>query len=131
MKYLKMALLGAMLGNSVTHADNHSAIKLEKNEGDKISVKIKGEHFTTYHYGKDRAKPILYPVLGPKNKRMVRDWPIKKDSPNEAHDHPHHESLWYTHGDVNGISFWHVGDKMGKIHHKKFLKSSLQRNYFK
>ena len=41
MKYLKMALLGAMLGNSVTHADNHSAIKLEKDEGDKISVKIK------------------------------------------------------------------------------------------
>ena len=73
-----MALLGAILGNSVTHADNHSAIKLEKDEGDKISVKIKGEHFTTYHYGKDRAKPILYPVLGPKNKRMVRDWPIKK-----------------------------------------------------
>ena len=122
-KYLQLLLFVTFISTSLVIADNHSAIKLEKTDGSKIAVKINGEHFTTYHYGKERAKPILYPVLGPENKRMVRDWPIKKDSPDEAHDHPHHESLWYTHGDVNGISFWHVGDKMGKIHHQKFLKS--------
>ena len=108
------------------HKYNTINIKLDKTGDNKINVKINGDHFTTYHFGKERAKPILYPVLGHENTRMVRDWPIKKDSPDEAHDHPHHESLWYTHGDVNGISFWHVGDKMGKIHHQKFLKYPKQ-----
>jgi hypothetical protein len=26
--------------------------------------------------------------------------------PGEAHDHPHHRGLWFTHGDVNGYDFW-------------------------
>jgi hypothetical protein len=97
-------------------------IKLTKAE-DTIAITIGGEAFTTYHFGKDRAKPVLYPVAGPGGKRMVRDFPFSKDSPGEAHDHIHHESLWYSHGDVNGISFWHIGKTRGKIVHKKFLKS--------
>jgi len=27
----------------------------------------------------------------------------------EPQDHPHHESLWFAHGDVNGVDFW-AGD---------------------
>lgn len=97
-------------------------VKLTKSESS-VEVEIGGQPFTTYHFGKDRAKPVLYPIAGSGGKRMVRDYPFKKDSPGEAHDHPHHESLWYTHGDVNGISFWHVGDKSGKIRHRKFIDS--------
>ena len=31
---------------------------------------------------------------------------MKTDVPGEAHDHPHHRGLWFTHGDVNGYDFW-------------------------
>lgn len=86
-------------------------------------VTIGGKPFTTYHFGPERTKPVLYPVAGPGGVRMVRDYPFKKDSPGEAHDHPHHESLWYTHGDVNGVSFWHIGKDAGTIVHQKFLES--------
>jgi methane monooxygenase PmoA-like len=47
-----------------------------------------------------------------------------KAGPNEAHDHPHHNSLWFTHGDVNGVDFWANGEKKGKIVHDKFLELS-------
>ncbi len=46
---------------------------------------------------------------------MTRDYPFKDTTDGEKHDHPHHESLWYTHGDVNGISFWHLGKDAGTI----------------
>jgi hypothetical protein len=35
-------------------------------------------------------------------------------------DHIHQRSLWFTHGDVNGIDFWSEGK--GRIEHKEFLK---------
>jgi hypothetical protein len=41
---------------------------------------------------------------------------------NETQDHPHHRSLWYAHGSVNGIDFWAEKDaEFGKIIHDKFL----------
>ena len=57
---------------------------------------------------------------------MTRRYPVEEAGPGEAKDHPHHASLWYTHGEVNGISFWHVAKQTGEIHHEKFLK--LEKN---
>ena len=34
----------------------------------------------------------------------------------------HHRSFWFTHGDVNGISFWHENDDHGVIEHRNFDK---------
>ncbi len=64
---------------------------------------------------KYRGRPVFYPVYGPDGVRMTRDYPFSKETKGEAHDHPHHESLWYSHGDVNGIDFWHVGEGKGRI----------------
>ena len=50
-------------------------------------------------------KPVLYPIIGPGGTRMTRI-SFKKGTPGEAGDHPHHASLWFTHGQVNGISFY-------------------------
>jgi hypothetical protein len=97
-------------------------ISLKKGKG-KVTVEIEGELFTEYLYdGHGRAKPVLYPILGPGGARMTRDYPFKKGTPGEASDHPHHASLWFTHGEVNGISFWHVGKNTGIIKHQKFIK---------
>jgi hypothetical protein len=43
---------------------------------------------------------------------------------NEAHDHPHHRSLWFAHGSVNGQDFWSEAKGFGKIVHEAFLQTS-------
>jgi surface antigen len=60
--------------------------------------------------------------MGPTGEPVIRHWPIKDGGPDEDHDHPHHKSLWYTHGAVNGVDFW--SDDKGKIVHDKFLEVS-------
>jgi hypothetical protein len=37
---------------------------------------------------------------------MTRAYPMA-EQPGERKDHQHHRSLWFTHGDVNGLSYWH------------------------
>ncbi len=87
---------------------------------DRVTVEIDGKLFTEYRF-KEPQRPFFYPVIGPTGAPVIRHWPMG-DGPNEAHDHPHHKSLWYTHGDVNGVDFW--ADGKGKIVHDKFLEIS-------
>lgn len=88
-------------------------VKLEKTDG-RVAVTVGGKPFTTYIY-EGRAKPILYPIHAPDGAAMTRRYPIEDAGPSEAKDHPHHASLWFTHGDVNGVSFWHIGKNTGRI----------------
>tara|TARA_Y100000588_G_scaffold137692_1_gene151421 strand:- start:857 stop:1807 length:951 start_codon:yes stop_codon:yes gene_type:complete len=123
MRLVFLTILISHLVTAFSYADNHaSAVSLEK--GDQVvAVKVNGKLFTNYVYNdKKRAKPILYPVIGPNEVPMTRRYPIEEAAPGEAKDHPHHASLWYTHGEVNGISFWHVAKNTGTILHEKFLK---------
>jgi len=88
----------------------------------KVRVEINGKLFTEYCY--DQAlRPYFYPVLGPDGKVVNRNWPMG-DGPGEAHDHPHHKSLWFTHGNINGVDFWADGNGKGRIVHEKFLELS-------
>lgn len=50
-------------------------------------------------------KPILYPVMAHGQVSMTRAWPMEDPDSGET-DHVHHKSIWYGHGDVNGIDFW-------------------------
>jgi hypothetical protein len=45
-----------------------------------------------------------------------------KNVEGEEQDHPHHRSLWFTHGAVNGVDFWSEAPTAGKIVHTKFLE---------
>jgi hypothetical protein len=87
---------------------------------DKLRVEINGELFTEYCF-KGAPHVYFYPLLGPGGAPMTRNWPMK-DVPGEEHDHPHHRSLWFSHGAVNGVDFWAEGAKAGKIVHDKFLE---------
>src|SRR5690349_2869843 len=84
----------------------------------KLVIEIGAHPFAEYHY-QNTPKPYLYPLLGPGGVAMTRNWPMK-DLPEEDHDHPHHRSLWYAHGDINGQDFWSESDKAGKTVHQKF-----------
>jgi hypothetical protein len=87
---------------------------------DKLRVEINGQLFTEYCF-KGAPHVYYYPVLGPGSTPMTRSWPMK-EAEGEERDHPHHRSLWYSHGAVNGIDFWSESAKAGKIVHDKFLE---------
>lgn len=84
---------------------------------DRVLVTIGGEPFTEYLFdGPDRGKPVLAPMLGPGGVRFNRSWPLGPDVPGEPHDHPHHECMWFAHGDVNGHDFWQGKDGARIVH---------------
>jgi hypothetical protein len=83
---------------------------------DRVRVEIGGKLFTEYVF-KGAPKPYLYPVLAADGTELMRHFPMKKDVDGEVKDHPHHRSLWFTHGAVNGVDFWAESDlkKQGQI----------------
>jgi hypothetical protein len=97
---------------------------------DRVRIEIGGRLFTEYRF---TGAPHVYywPMIGPGGVKMTRAYPME-DLPNEAHDHPHHRSLWFSHGEVNGVDFWaedlSFGKKppkqpIGKIVHDKILEA--------
>src|SRR5437867_5788520 len=111
-----LAVTGA-ISVTLSAADN-SGVKITE-QSDKLRIEINGEHFTDYCF-KGAPHVYFYPLLGPGGAKMTRNWPME-DVAGEEHDHPHHRSLWYSHGAVNGIDFWAEGSKAGKILHDKFV----------
>lgn len=87
---------------------------------DRLRVELNGHLFTEYFF-KDVPRPYCYPVLGPGEAPMTRDWPMKSP-PDEEHDHKHHRSLWFAHGAVNGQDFWSEQGKFGKTIHEGFAE---------
>jgi hypothetical protein len=88
-----------------------------------VVVKIDGRLFTEY-LEKSGTKPVLWPIIGPTGKPMTRDYPIRNRD-GEKQDHLHHRSMWFTHGNVNGIDFWAEQSKtakLGTIRHIQFAK---------
>jgi hypothetical protein len=83
-------------------------------------VKINGRLFTEYLV-RSGTKPVLWPIIGPTGKPMTRDFPMR-DHPGETKDHPHQRSLWFSHGNVNGIDFWAEQGRVGTIKHLEFTK---------
>jgi ketosteroid isomerase-like protein len=96
-------------------------ITVEKSDRGAV-VKADGQLFTEYVV-RSNTKPILWPLIGPDGKRMTRDYPMLENQPGERYDHPHHRSMWFTHGEVNDIDFWadKPAEKKGKVVHREFV----------
>lgn len=84
----------------------------------KLGVVIGGKLFTEYHYTQT-PKPYLFPIIGPTDAGMTRSFPMASPE-GEEHDHPHHRSLWFAHGLVNGHDFWTETKGAGRIVHDRF-----------
>ena len=97
------------------HAASPLDVMLEQRDG-RVRVEIGGKLFTEYVY-RNVPKPCLYPVIAADGTELMRHFPMKGKGgvPGEAEDHPHHRSLWFTHGAVNGVDFWTEGNNRGKI----------------
>jgi sugar phosphate isomerase/epimerase len=104
-------------------ASGQGGVKIDDVDN-KLRITINGKLFTEYNY-RDVPRPFFYPVIGPTGALVVRNWPMKDINPDEAKDHVHHKSLWFTHGEINGQDFWGEGSsRSGNIVHDKFLKVS-------
>src|SRR5437588_6507136 len=106
-------------------AEPKGGVKITQLE-DRLRIEINGELFSEYHF-KDVPRPFLYPIIGPEGLAMTRDWPMKEAS-NEDHDHKHHRSLWYAHGEINGVDFWSEEPKAGKTVHEEFTEIKSGRD---
>ncbi len=91
---------------------------------DHILVTAGGNPFTSV-ITSGFARPVLYPLITASGSRLTRDFPFSEDTAGESKDHPHHQSLWFAHGDVNGIDFWKTGEGKGTI---EVQKSTLGEN---
>jgi hypothetical protein len=87
---------------------------------DRLRVEINGQLFTEYFF-QDVPRPYCYPLIGPGDVAMTRDWPMK-ETPGEEQDHQHHRSLWFAHGALNGRNFWSEEKTFGKTVHDDFLE---------
>lgn len=90
-----------------------------------VRVTLGGGPFAEFCY-RSGAKPIVWPVHGPGGVALTRDWPMKADTPGEDRDHPHHTSLWFTHGNVNGVDFWAEGADKGTIVTQAITKAAVE-----
>ncbi len=100
-----LAIAAVALGTVASPA----GVTLEKNEeAQTVAINIRGEHFTTYHYGDSQHVPFLWPVKAEGGVGVTRNFPMGSDEPS-VEDHPHHISLYLTYGVLNGFDFWHVG----------------------
>lgn len=118
MKWLTHVLVavGLIAGSAPLIAE----VRLERHD-DHIDVTIDGTPFTSYRFT-DLTKPVLFPIIGPTGVGMTRQWPLVKDVAGEPHDHPHHESLWFMHGKVNGHDFWASHPEAANAAHRRGLK---------
>ena len=119
-RFLLVSVL--VLSGSLLAAGEFSLRKTEKG----YDIVIGGQPFAGY-VTDEKGTPIIWPIVGPTGKKMSRDFPMIERSDNtEAKDHPHHRSLWFNHGDVNGVDFWAIKNaklKVGKIVHRKFVEA--------
>lgn len=91
-----------------------------------VQVLLDGRPFTAYHF-RNVSRPFLYPLLNADGDPMTRRWP-QEDGPGEEHDHPHHHSFWYSHGDVNGVDLWSEVEKAGRTVHQYFVRKESGRD---
>lgn len=87
----------------------------------KIDVTVGGKHFTTYLYGGNLTKPILYPLRSPSGIAVNRAYPLEREE-GESEDHPHHVGLFFTYDRVNGEGFWNNTGSPPQIRHIQVTK---------
>lgn len=87
----------------------------------KIDILIGGNLFTTYRYGSELTKPILYPVKSPSGIVLTRGFPFEI-IPGESNDHPHHTGIFFTYDKVNNDGFWNNAASPPQIKHIKTTK---------
>jgi hypothetical protein len=85
---------------------------------DQIAFQRDGAEIARYHFGGALKRPFVYPLIGPSGRSLTR-----MGHPHDPVSHSHHNSVWISHNDVNGVSFWaDAGKSLGRIVQQKIEK---------
>ena len=71
-----------------------------------VSFQRDGVELARLHFEPDNFRPFVFPIMGPAGRSLTR-----MGHPHDPVTHSHHNSVWISHNDVNGVSFW---DDRGK-----------------
>jgi hypothetical protein len=66
-----------------------------------VSLQRDGIELARLHFDPLDLRPFVYPVLGDSGRSLTR-----MGHPHDPVTHSHHNSIWVSHNDVNGVSFW-------------------------
>ncbi|MCI0684435.1 MAG: PmoA family protein [Gemmataceae bacterium] len=81
-----------------------------------LSFQRDAQEITRLFFDPQLRRPFLFPIIGPSGRRLTR-----MGHPHDPEGHSHHNSVWISHHDVNGVTFW--GDKgPGRIVHQRIEK---------
>lgn len=119
MKFINVCFWG-MAAASVLHAEFRVVVEND-------AVRVLDDKQLVTEYRTDSKVPYLYPISAPSGPNLSRYWPMKEGVAGEELDHPHHRSLWHSHGAVNGFDFWAwTGNKDARIVHLKTEESKAE-----
>jgi hypothetical protein len=71
-----------------------------------ISFQRHGEELTRFHFDPADKRPFLHPLNGPSGRSLTR-----MGHPHDPVTHSHHNSLWLSHQNVNGLNLWEDGGR--------------------
>lgn len=77
-----------------------------------VSFQIEEREIARYHFGPELDRPFIFPVNGPSGRSLTR-----MGHPGDPAGHSHHNSVWLSLNDVNGVNFWADGST-GRIRHR-------------
>ncbi len=90
---------------SIAIGQKHEILCKPDSSAARVRILDNGRPFTTFIYGAQLEKPILFPLLAPDGATLTRGFPLEPRK-GEPADHPHHIGLWMNYENVNGIDFW-------------------------
>jgi hypothetical protein len=78
------------------------------------SFQRNGVEVARYYFNPSLKRPFIFPVIGPSGRSLTR-----MSHPQAPEDHSHHNSIWISHYDVNGVDFWADRGGTGRIIHQR------------
>ena len=143
MKHLKFILYlliatflfscGTVSSQKVQKENDQTVTLVEDNARKQIDVMVNSNLFTSYKWGANVFKPVLFPVIASSGTTVTRGFPLEP-RPGERADHRHHVGNWMNYGNVNGFDFWGNGysgersENGGEIVHNGIEKMSSDKN---
>lgn len=75
------------------------------------SLQRDGREMARFHFGPALNRPYIFPITGPSGRSLIRI-----GHPHDPVTHSHHNGVWISHHDVNGVDFWgDRGKSLGRI----------------
>ncbi len=108
-----MAVNGVATAQELLEAKPVPRLQVVPQAYEQASFQRDGVEITRHHSGPGLNRPFLFPVIGPSGRSLTR-----MGHPHDPESHSHHNSVWMSHVDVNGVDFW-SDKRLGTIRHRR------------